>query len=408
MWPPLAVLLRRAAAIGWSTADSERDRLAKSSVTLMVLAVCLASPIWVLTYLVLNRPLAAAIPGAYVAVSAASLLRLSRTSSLRAFAAIHIGLMLVLPFALQWSLGGFVNGSGVALWAFAAPLAGLVVWGRRAAAYLFGGFVLGVIASGLAEPWLRSAVEPPPAAVANAFLVLNLIAPMATALLSVAYFMRLRDAASARSEELLLNVLPERVAERLKRGEQHVADRVAEASVLFVDIAGFTPFAERTSPDRMVILLGRIFSTLDGLAERHGLDKIKTLGDGYLAVAGLGAGPGPHAECAAYMALEVQPALHAALGRDWPDLELRVGIASGPVVAGVIGSRRFSYDVWGDTVNTASRMTSSTDPRTIQIAASTRQLLGDRWPVARQAEVAIKGKGLLTTYLLLGSPRDGS
>ena len=168
--------------------------------------------------------------------------------------------------------------------------------------------------------------------------------------------------------------------------------------MLFVDIVNFTEFADRTPAERVVSLLGRVFSALDDLADRYGVEKIKTLGDGYLAVAGVPTPRPDHAEAAADMALDVSPTLRNAVEAEWPGLEVRVGIASGALVAGVIGRRRFSYDVWGDTVNTASRMASVAQPGSVVVTPETAAALTDAFRIEPMEEVPVKGKGVLRPY----------
>ena len=219
----------------------------------------------------------------------------------------------------------------------------------------------------------------------------------------VVYFVRQRDVAFARSESLLLNILPAPIAERLKIRQTDVADRYEAASVLFVDIVDFTAFADRTAPERLVQLLGRVFTTMDDLVDRHGLEKIKTLGDGYLAVSGVPLPRPDHASAAARLALDISSALGESLGTEWPELRVRTGIASGAVVAGVIGRRRFSYDVWGDTVNTASRMASVADPGGIVVTAETAAALTDGFRTEALADVEVKGKGVLRPYRLVSA-----
>ncbi len=403
-------LLQRFVSAGFAPGDDEGERLRKATLTLVVGFIILLAPLWIVTYLVLGRPLSAAIPGVYVAIAVVRLAHLFRTKRGGHLVAGQIVLFLALPFALQWSLGGFERGSAVALWGFIAPLTALVAWGWRTAARIFAVFLLGVVASGLAEPILRPLVPPLPEGVVTAFWMLNVSAPLATAFVLLVYFIRQRDLATARSEELLLNVLPAAIADRLKVGGGQIADAYQAASVIFVDIVDFTRFAERTPPERLVVLLGRVFDELDELVELHGLEKIKTLGDGYLAVAGVPKPRPDHAHAAAAMALVVRPTLRQALADDWPDLDVRIGVASGPLVAGVIGRRRFSFDLWGDTVNTASRMASLAERGTIQLTEATRALLGDEASVEPRPKIEVKGKGLMTTYQLtgLGEARGGS
>ena len=217
------------------------------------------------------------------------------------------------------------------------------------------------------------------------------------------YFVRQRDAANARTDELLGHILPRSIIERLKGGEAQIADRHENATVLFADIVGFIAFSDVTPPERVVSLLSRAFVELDRLTARHGLEKIKTLGDGYLAVAGVTSPRPDHAIAATAMALEVEPVLVASLKDDWPAVRMRVGLATGPVMAGVIGDERFSFDVWGDTVNTASRMSTVAAPGAVQVTEETRAAIEHHYLVKRREAVEVKGKGLMTTYVVVGS-----
>jgi adenylate cyclase len=399
----IAGRLSRYVALGFAPADDEPERIRKAATTLIVSLVIVLSPLWIATYLALGRPLSAAIPASYAVVSVATLAYLFRAKDGHFFLRGQIAMLFALPVILMWSLGGFVQGSVVILWSLTAPLLALINWGRRAAALWFIAFLAAVIASGLFERFLSAAIAGPPEGVQTAFFVMNVGAPVAAAMAALIYFVRQRDLAAARSESLLLNILPAAIAERLKARQTDVADRYEAASVLFVDIVDFTAFADRTSPERLVELLGRVFGTLDDLVERHDLEKIKTLGDGYLAISGVPVQRSDHATAAARLALDIPPALGAALRSDWPDLRVRAGIATGAVVAGVIGRRRFSYDIWGDTVNTASRMASLAEPGSVVITAETASALSDEFRVEAMADVAVKGKGVLRPYRLIGT-----
>jgi class 3 adenylate cyclase len=213
---------------------------------------------------------------------------------------------------------------------------------------------------------------------------------------------RLLEAERARSEGLLRNMLPESIAERLKQRQEVIADASPQVTVLFTDIVDFTSHAERSPPEATVALLNELFSQFDALTESRGLEKIKTIGDAYMVAGGL---PNPrpdHARAVAELALEM---LDLAARRSHPDGEpvrLRIGIDTGPVVAGVIGRRRFSYDLWGDTVNTASRMETTGIPGCIQITERTRELLGDRYVLRERGKIQVKGKGKMLTYFLSG------
>ena len=207
----------------------------------------------------------------------------------------------------------------------------------------------------------------------------------------------------AKSDRLLLNVLPRPIADRLKGGETLIVDNFAEVTVLFADLVGFTRLAEQLPPPLMVRTLDVIFTAFDELASRHGLEKIKTIGDAYMAVAGLPSPRPDHAEAAARMALDMLTELVHYNQAHETTLQMRIGMNTGPVVAGVIGRHKFTYDLWGDTVNMASRMESHGEPGTIQITAATAAKLADWFVLQRRGAVDIKGKGELTTFLLIGS-----
>ena len=203
-----------------------------------------------------------------------------------------------------------------------------------------------------------------------------------------------------RAESLLLNVLPAEVADRLKHGQATIADSFAEVTVLVADIVDFTSLSARISPEPLVQMLNQVFSAFDQLAEKHGLEKVKTIGDAYMIVSGLN-GPLPNRpEAVAAMALEIQTELRRLSEVTGIDLQVRVGIDTGPVVAGVIGTKKFIYDLWGDTVNTASRMESQGLPGRIQVTQRYRECLLDKYHFEERGSIRVKGKGEMTAYLL--------
>lgn len=214
--------------------------------------------------------------------------------------------------------------------------------------------------------------------------------------------LRQLQAEQARSERLLLSILPAPIAERLKQGQSTVAESYADASVLFADIVDFTEICTRRSAIAVVDMLNQIFSAFDQLAEQHGLEKIKTIGDAYMVVGGVPVTRPDHAAAIAGMALDMLTALEAFNLEQSESLRLRIGISTGPVVAGVIGTRKFAYDLWGDTVNTASRMESNGIPGCIQVTESTYQSLQNHYHFEERGMIPVKGKGSLMTYLLKG------
>jgi class 3 adenylate cyclase len=208
-----------------------------------------------------------------------------------------------------------------------------------------------------------------------------------------------------RSERLLLNVLPAPIAARLKAGEAVIADAFPEVTVLFADIVDFTRRSRRSSPEQVVQALNELFSAFDRLAQRHGLEKIKTIGDAYMVAGGLPDPRPDHAQAVAEMALAMQAEVTRRTDPSGQPLAVRIGIDTGPVEAGVIGTAKFSYDLWGDTVNTASRMESHGVPGCIQVTERTYQRLRDGYRFQRRGPIQVRGMGELVTYLLVGRNR---
>ncbi|NEQ36518.1 MAG: DUF3365 domain-containing protein [Okeania sp. SIO3I5] len=205
-----------------------------------------------------------------------------------------------------------------------------------------------------------------------------------------------------KSESLLLNILPEQIADRLKEGHHQIAEGFADVTILFADIVGFTLLSEKIPPKDLVILLNKIFSEFDCLSDRYGLEKIKTIGDAYMVASGLPIPRTDHVEAVAEMALDMQEAIANFNLENNCELSIRIGINSGPVIAGVIGTKKFIYDLWGDAVNTASRMESHGIPGAIQVTTSTYNLLQNKYIFQERGVISVKGKGEMKTYLLVG------
>jgi guanylate cyclase len=398
----------RAAAAGSLPEDSPEQRLRKSALVLSSLLITALATVWVATYAVLGLWSSALIPLAYQLASLLGLTFFARTKRYGLYRGSQVLLILVLPFLLQWSLGGFPESGAVALWAFVAPLGALVFYGPRTAIGWFLAFATLIGVSAAIDPYLPAPDPPIPTWLVLAFFALNVIGPAVTTFGLLEYFVRSRDRAygllaveQERSERLLLSIFPRPIAERRKVSQTVIAERSEEVSVLFADITGFTPAAERLPPETVVEMLDEIFSAFDELVAGHGLEKIKTIGDGYMAAAGIPTPRPDHAEAAARTALAMRETLTALPAAD--GLSLRVGIDSGPAVAGVIGRSKLGYDLWGDTVNTASRMESHAPPGAIQLTERTRRRLPETFVLERRDGIAIKGKGEMTTYLLVSS-----
>ena len=394
--------MRRFGGVGALPSDSEETRLRKSVLVLSSSLMATLAFVWVGTYAALGLWLSAALPFAYQLASAASIYAFARERRYRLFRASQLGMSLVLPFALQWSLGGFRSSAAVALWGLTCPVGALLFVGARQAIPWFLAFAALVVVSAAIDPALAAGAPDIPNGVVVTFFALNVLGVSTTVYVLLQYFVRARERALDESERLLLNVLPAPIASRLKQSEQVIADGFPAATVLFADIVGFTGLAERLAPADVVVLLDRVFAGWDGLAARHGVEKIKTIGDAYMVAGGLPSPREDHAEAIADMALEMGAAAARCGADSGQALEVRIGIDTGPVVAGVIGRSKFIYDLWGDTVNTASRMESHGLPGTIQVTERTYERLRHRYELRRRGAIEIKGKESMTTYLLIG------
>ena len=206
--------------------------------------------------------------------------------------------------------------------------------------------------------------------------------------------------ANERMRQLLENILPESIARRLEDSGRAFAMAQEHSTVLFADLVGFTPLANSMEPNELVRMLNGLFSEFDRLTELHGFEKIKTIGDAYMAASGVPIAQPNHAELIAKMAVDMVASI-----KRYPDLDIRIGIHSGPVIAGVIGKKRLTFDLWGDTVNIASRMESHGIPGMIQISQDTRKLLGDKYVCEERGVIDVKGKGEMKLFLLKGLAR---
>jgi guanylate cyclase len=333
------------------------------------------------------------------AYSALNLIVLARTRNFERFVVVLITSGLIFVPAATWLGGGITGQSSGLAWGFLIPAYAILALGPRRATPWFFVYVALVVVMLLVDPLVREAVGPPDYPLQLFSLVQNTVTPLAIVFLLLRYTDLQRIAAEARVDELLTNAIPRTIAARLRRGERRIAEAYPETTVLFIDLVGFTPWAQRTPPDTVVAALDTLFSRFDELADEHGVEKVKTIGDAWMGVAGA---PQPRADHASVM-VELARAMREAVA-DWRatsgvGLEARIGLASGPVVGGVIGRRRLLFDLWGDTVNTAARMESSGVAGRIHVASSTRALLGDQCAFEERS-TEVKGLGRLTTYLI--------
>jgi guanylate cyclase len=331
--------------------------------------------------------------------SAGNLLVLAQTKRFERFVFALIAVGAPFTFFSTILVGGVLHGSGGLVWAFLIPAYALLALGPRRATPWFIVFLGTLILAVALDPVVNGWFEPLPYSTQLIFYLQNIGLPLTITFLLLRYVDLRRRQAEARSEELLTNAIPAAIATRLRHGETRIAEAYPDTTIVFADIAGFTPWAQQTNPARVVALLDDLFSRFDELVAHHGLEKIKTVGDAYMAAAGAPQARPDHAAAALAFAQAILGAVAQWRRENELELDARVGIASGVVVGGVIGRSRITFDLWGDTVNTAARMESSGVPGRIQVAESTRARL-DGSLRFEERRLDIKGLGQMTTYLL--------
>ena len=336
---------------------------------------------------------------AYCAVTLALVLGVAVTGRFAVLRVPHVLVVGALPCALAIRLGGFASSGGAVMWTLIAPIAATMFKLRHRTLYFVYPALVLVLVALVPRPEL--AVLSPREL--NIHFAFNTIGFTGFLFASVRYFVSRIDQEQARAEGLLARVLPAPIVQRLKRGETQIADHLDGVTVVFADIVGFTPLAARLSAGEVVALLDEIFRRFDELALGHGVEKIKTIGDAYMAVAGAPERCQDHAARAARLALAMRDSVRELATARSIELSMRIGLHSGEAVAGVIGIQRFAYDLWGDTVNTASRMESHGQPDQIQLTAATHAVLGDGFATRERGAIEVKGRGTVVTYWLDGA-----
>ncbi|MBC9820802.1 adenylate/guanylate cyclase domain-containing protein [Terrabacter sp. MAHUQ-38] len=408
-------IVERLAEIGARPGRSQDEGLRQGMLIFASVLIALISFIWVGTYLAYGHPLSAAMPGTYQVTTVVGLVVLSRTRRFAVFRTTQLVAFLVLPSLLQASLGGFIASSGMVLWAIFVPLAALALLGVRRSVGWLVAFFAALVTLALLDPRLSEHPAALPTGFVITFFVLNVMGVTVSAYAMLGYFVEQRERArialeaeQERSERLLLNVLPGPIAQRLKREAGVIAEHYDAVTVLFADLVGFTERTQVMPADQLVALLDRIFTAFDRQADAEGVEKIKTIGDAYMVAGGLPERRPDHLEAVARVALAMRREIEAIArepGCEW--LAVRIGIDTGPAVAGVIGRRKFIYDLWGDTVNTASRMESHGLPGEIQLTERVAAALGPGFAVRPRGTILVKSKGPMATFLLDAAAAPG-
>ena len=407
--------------LGWITFDPDDtadQRLRKTMFLLTVMLTNLAAVGWGAFYVGLGVAFPWLLPVGYPVVSALLLIGFLRHRSFAAYRVFQLSVFLLLPFLIQWHMGGYVPSSGIVLLAMLAPLGALLGYGRRGSLVWYFAYAALTVATTVFEYWQdpgdETAAIPAPTVALFGVLIGMVLSTIAFFLLRYLVGQReqfqvelaeqhaLLQAERETSEALLRSLLPPYIAARLKREAGLIADGHADVTVMFADMVGFTRLAGDLEPRQVVGLLNHVFTRMDNLCAQHGLEKIKTIGDAYMVVGGLNYEMDAYVEAMADMALQLQQTFSLDPIVSKYDIAFHVGIATGPAVAGVIGATRFSYDVWGDTVNLASRLTTDAVGGSILVDSNTHARLAGRYEFGDPVELPLKGKGRVTAYRLLG------
>lgn len=347
--------------------------------------------------LVFDAPVAGLTVGsAFVSVMASLLILWRRPSTYPAVTHLPVGNSILISAALAVMAGGLVASSVNAVWGFVAVLAALAVFADRRATFWLWFFIGSQV---VAAAW-ASQVEPIYEVTDIEYVTtFNLLVVVVFVYYMMLYYVRQRAFLLEQSDGLLRNILPDDIADRLKTSEDTIADDYEAASILFADIVDFTPMSADMTPSELVALLDDVFTAFDVLVDERELEKIKTIGDAYMVAAGVPRPREDHAQILCDLALAVRD-LVATQEFQGRRVALRIGINSGPVVAGIIGATKFSYDLWGDSVNTASRMESSGTAGEIQITDDTKRLVEHDFICEPKGTVEVKGKGPMTVWTL--------
>jgi len=392
-------LLAWAGRVGADVRESSDVALQRQLLVLLSVGTLPMTALWAAIYFVAGAPVAAAVPATYTVVAPINTLIFSYTRNLRVYRFTQLLMTLILPWLVTISLGGFRESSAVIIWAALCPLISLLVEDLRETVFWIIGFVLLLVITAIVQPYLTPRGLPD--AFVTWFFVLNIGTVIGIVFVFMHYFVGQRNFFQERSETLLLNILPKEIAEALKVNRSTIAAHYDAASVLFADVVEFTPMAATMSPLRLVNLLNDVFQCFDDLVDKYDLEKIKTIGDCYMVASGVPRERADHATVLVQLALDMRDAVAT---RSFGDrrLTFRIGINSGPVVAGVIGRKKFIYDLWGATVNMASRMESQGERGIVQITRNTFELVADQFDCEARGTINVKGAGQIEVWHVLG------
>ncbi len=381
--------------------DSAEVRSEKLAALIVAGSCCVAGSLWTVMYVVIfGWGLTAALPLFFVVLVGGALVVSHVLKNHRPAIYTQILLITYISAFIQWTIGGALDSGFVMAWAFLGPITALVFLSIRQSLVWLALFLANLAITVAFDGFFESHAQTVTDAERLFFFAVNMGGSSIVIFAFAGYFVSAAASERANANRLLLNVLPREIAPILKESNRTIADYYDSASVLFADIVGSTPLFATMEPAEAVEWLNEVFSVFDGLVENSGLEKIRTIGDNYMVAAGVPTPRPDHAIALARLALDMISATQEVSSLNGQRIEFRVGINSGPVVAGVIGTTKFHYDVWGDTVNVASRMESHGKPNRIQITESTHDLIKDEFVCEPRGSIMVKGKGEMETWFV--------
>jgi adenylate cyclase len=404
----LASMLSIIPRIGYQENDTPEIRMEKAILVSASLALIFITFCYGLVYLYYREVSSSLVSFSFSVITVTCLAYMQRTGRHRGILFILFLLGLILPFVHTLLLGGLWNSSVVIIWSLMIPIGSLLYYPRKHVLLWWGAYFILLVTSVLLQPLVEGSNNLPQW-LRHTLFILNVGSLSIIILVLLSFFIRKKDEAyhllrieEQKAENLLLNILPPEIASLLKDGEKTIADQFEGASILFADLVGFTPLTRHLEPVQVVRLLNEIFSHFDLLVEKYGVEKIRTIGDNYMVAAGVPRPQPDHAIRLAHMGLEMRDYIQGKWANGNPPIDFRIGINSGPVIGGVIGRKKFVYDIWGDAVNIASRMESQGVAGQIQVTRATYELICDEFLCEPRGHIEVKGRGEMVTYFLVG------
>lgn len=383
--------------------DTDDIRAEKFAIFLVAGSCCVAGVLWTaMYYFFFGWGLTAYLPALFVLLVSAALYASHRTKNHLIAVYVQIICIMYITAFIQWSIGDVFASGLVLVWAFCGPVVALMFFSIRQSLVWFALYLLNLVITVAFNDFFAGQGLEVAENTRLFFFLMNLGFASVVVFVFAGYYVTAANRERRKADALLLNVLPKEIAPILKNSGETIADYYQSASVLFADIVGSTPLFSDMEPAAAVDWLNEIFSMFDELVEKYQLEKIRTIGDNYMVASGVPSTRADHAQALTQMALDMLAGLEKLPARNGKRIDFRLGINSGPLVAGVIGKTKFHYDLWGDTVNTASRMESHGDAGQVHITHATYELLQGEFECLPRGILDIKGKGAMETYFVVG------